>query len=227
MQLSPFVNIHCHTNENRHAVIIQNVFVQNRREIVPKGMYSLGLHPWHLNKLQADFDIHELLRYFIKRDKNLVAIGEIGIDRSIAVDVELQMRYFEIQLGIAQEYGLPVIIHCVKAYSDLIHCKKKLKITIPLIIHDYYGNEIITKELLANDFYFSFGKQCMLHNKNAFAALTIIPLHKLFLETDDEGFELIDIYRFASNELNLSIDELTFQILKNFDSVFNTLFVKK
>src|ERR1035437_2048815 len=136
MHLSPLVNIHSHTYELGQAVIIQNVFVQNRRDIVPYKFYSLGLHPWHINSIATDFDAIESLRYYCNTDKNLIAIGEIGIDRSIPIAYDVQIRLFEFQLGIAMEYKLPVIIHCVKSYSDLIHCKKKLKLTIPMIIHD-------------------------------------------------------------------------------------------
>jgi TatD DNase family protein len=157
----------------------------------------------------------------------LVAVGEIGIDRSIMIPIEIQTKVFEIQLIIAQTYNLPVIIHSVKAYSDIIHCITKCKITIPIIIHGYYGNNEITSKLLTNGFFFSFGKQLMLKNKNALSALKSIPLERMFFETDDEHYVIQSIYQFAAKELNLSVKHLKEKIGNNYTAIFNIEIVKK
>jgi len=222
---TPFVNIHCHNGKVGQAVIIQNIFVQNRSELIPQTFYSLGLHPWYSN--QPDLDVKSLLIKYIESDLLMVAVGEIGIDRSIKIPIDIQIRVFETQLTIAQTYNLPVIIHSVKAYSDIIHSITKCKITIPIIIHGYYGNNEITSKLLSSGFYFSFGKQLMLKNKNALSALKRIPLERMFFETDDEHYLIQSIYRFAALELNLSVKYLKEKICNNYSSIFNNEIVKK
>ena len=215
-----FVNIHSHKPDVGQAVSITNVFVQNRREICPQAYYSLGLHPWHISEIAIDFDLEEILNHYIETDTSLVAIGEIGLDRAIAVPFELQTTIFEKQLLLAQSHRLPVIIHCVRAYSELIRCKKKWGITVPLIIHGYCGNEIITKELLKHGFYFSFGKALFQKHKNALEAVTMIPLDRLFLETDNSDFSIEELYQCLSEQLGISLQILKERLFENFQKCF-------
>ena len=220
----PFVNIHCHNDDAGQAVSISNSFVQNRRELNPLGLYSLGLHPWNISDISSDFDLEGTLAYFIEKDKSLIAIGEIGIDRAIAIPIELQIFFFEQQLLVAQSYGLPVIIHCVRAYSEIIKCKKKLGITIPMIIHGYCGNMSITNELLKHGFLFSFGKQLLLSNKNAVLALTNLPYERLFFETDNENMPIEDIYKGAADLLKIDLFKLKEIVYENFNCNFRRFF---
>ena len=220
MNESPFVNIHTHRAEVGQAVSIENVFVQQRHEIIPQGLYSLGLHPWHISNLADDFELEKTLNHFITIDSSLIAIGEIGLDRSISTPFEFQTVIFEQQLLLAEAYKLPVIIHCVRAYSDLIRIKKKLGISVSMIVHDYCGNEQITKELLKNDFKFSFGKQLYQNNKNAISALIFLPNQSVFFETDDSSYSIDTVYQCASNFKNISIDVLKNTVYENFTRIF-------
>jgi len=220
MKTSPFVNIHCHKLGFGQVVSIENVFVQNRQTYSPNGFYSLGLHPWHILNIPIDFDLDETLIHFSKSDKTLVAIGEIGLDHAIAIPIETQIKVFEQQLLVAQSVELPVIIHCVRAYSELIHCKKRLGITIPMVIHDYYGNEQITKELEKYGFYFSFGKQFYLKNDHAILASKTISLGKIFLETDESDFEIEIVYSLLSKYRNISIQNIKDQVYANYLNCF-------
>ena len=47
----------------------------------------------------------------------------------------------------------PVVIHCVKAYNELILLKKKLKPKVPWVVHGFNQNEQILNALLKNDFF--------------------------------------------------------------------------
>ena len=220
MNVSPFINIHTHKAEVGQAVSIENVFVQQRHEIIPQGLYSLGLHPWHISTVVEDFELEKTLNHYITIDSALVAIGEIGLDRSISTSFELQIEVFEQQLLLAESFKLPVIIHCVRAYSDLIRIKKKLGISVPMIVHDYCGNEQITKELLKFDFSFSFGKQLYQNNKNAISALIFVPNQSVFFETDDSQYSIEKVYQCASNFKNISIDIFKNAVCENFTRCF-------
>jgi len=220
MQSLPFVNIHSHKYIFGQDVSIENVFVQERHKKQPEGLYSLGLHPWHITDLPNNFDIISTLEYYIEKDKKLIAIGEIGLDNSISIPFHLQKELFEKQLLIAQQYNLPVIIHCVKAYSELINSKKKLGITIPMIIHGYNGNRIDTTELLKHGFYFSFGKMLMLGNKHSYESSLIIPYNKLFLETDESSFSIVDAYLKMAEFKSVTIDFLLKELYDNFKLCF-------
>ena len=221
MILSPFVNIHCHKTVVSQVVSIENVFVQERRTMFPNGFYSLGLHPWHISGISTDLDVEKTLREYIEADTSLIAVGEIGIDHAIAVPIDVQISIFEKQLLIAQQYGLPVIIHCVRAFSEVIHSKKKFNTTVPMIIHGFCANEHIAKELLKHGFYFSFGKQLLLQNEQALASLRYLPLESVFFETDEGNFTIEDVYGIASNLFNIEMTALKEVIYANFKNCFN------
>jgi len=221
MNSVPFINIHSHNSVNGQAVSISNVFVHKRQDISPKGMYSLGLHPWHLLEATLDFDVTSTLQYYIDNDSSFIAIGEIGIDHAIAIPIEFQTKLFEAQLLVAQKNDLPVIIHCVRAFSELIHLKKKLALTVPLIIHGYCAKPSITQELLKHGFCFSFGSALLSGNKNAIDALITIPSNRIFFETDDQKCTIEDIYTIASEIKGIDIEELKTIVFENVRCCFN------
>ncbi len=73
---------------------------------------ALGVHPWTVNKLTDD-ELHQTLA-LIKgqaHNKSLVAIGEIGLDSKYMDIWEKQLKVFDSMLHVAEELGLPVIIH--------------------------------------------------------------------------------------------------------------------
>lgn len=221
MNSAPFINIHSHNKENGQAVSISNVFVHKRQDNTPQGMYSLGLHPWHLLETALNFDVAATLQYYIDNDQLLIAIGEIGLDHAIAIPIEYQTKLFEEQLLVAQKNELPVIIHCVRAFSELIHLKKKLALSVPVLIHGYCAKESITLELLKHGFYFSFGSALLKGNKKAIEALMTLPSNRIFLETDEDKCSINDIYTVVSVLKGIDIEELKTIIFENVQYCFN------
>jgi TatD DNase family protein len=50
----------------------------------------------------------------------LSRVGECGLDKRIAIPIELQQLVFEKQLVLAQKYNKPVVLHCVASFDELI-----------------------------------------------------------------------------------------------------------
>lgn len=84
--------------------------------------YSVGIHPWELTEHNAG----QLLDYLKQqlRKKQFVAAGEAGLDKLAVASMELQLTVFKAQVRLSEEYGLPLIIHCVKAMDELLAVKK-------------------------------------------------------------------------------------------------------
>ena len=81
---------------------------------VETGLFrSVGIHPWELTEHNAG----QLLDYLKQqlRKKQFVAVGEAGLDKLAVASMELQLTVFKAQVRLSEEYGLPLIIHCVKA----------------------------------------------------------------------------------------------------------------
>jgi TatD DNase family protein len=225
----PFIDIHTHFENTDAAVIavlnhtqndaffIANTETQNSK---PKTQNpkSVGLHPWFLTKDNFENDFKKLSQYI--ENQEIIALGECGLDRLKGEDLAFQTPAFEAQIRLAESVQKPVIIHCVKAYNEVISLKKKLKPTIPLIIHGFNQNETILKELVKNGFYISLGAAVLKEDSNAAKYISQIPLNQLFFETDDKEVSIIAIYEKSAELLGMDLEVLKSLVFQNFQACF-------
>jgi TatD DNase family protein len=234
----PFIDFHTHQNyQDSDTIVIRNL-TQNEWENVSNTVeirnpdafgkgppkFSLGLHPWFLTKENFDFDFNKIIQLI--DNQQVVMIGECGLDKLKGEDLAFQTDAFAAQTRLAESYGKPVVIHCVKAYNKLIVLKKKLKPKVPWVVHGFNQNEQILKELLKNDFFISVGTQILTcperigrSSSNASRCLPLIPLDKLFFETDDTQLPVKNVYEAAGKLLDLDLGVLKEKIYKNFQNI--------
>jgi len=216
--VAPYINIHTHrTTSSKTAVCIENLDIFDTI-ITPHSYYSIGLHPWDIEKFEGD--IIQVLAGNIDAEKNILAIGEIGLDKAIQTPLSIQLAVFEKQLLFANAHQMPVIIHCVRAFNEIIALKLNHNISVPLILHGYNGNAQTTKQLFANGFYFSFGTLLTAEKSKAHESLTLVPITKLFLETDNSDCSIELLYKIVSQRHSMQIEILKHQFFENFKNVF-------
>ena len=116
--------------------------------------YSVGVHPMKLAGLGEN--VFTGIEDTVRMEK-VIAIGECGLDRRSPICMKTQEEILDVQVGLAEELRKPLIIHCVKAYSELIAVKKRTGSSVPWIIHGYNNNEQILRQLLDHGFYISVG----------------------------------------------------------------------
>lgn len=212
-----FFNLHTHSYTNQDDVIeIVNQYPQEFDESIPN--YSIGIHPWYIveDSIYNDLQIIESkLQY-----QNCIAIGECGLDKRIEVSIALQQMVFEKQLVLAQKYQKPVIIHCVGAFQEVIAIKKKMNITVPMIIHGFSKNFDLANQLIKNGFYLSFGKS-LFQISEMELVFKSLPNNRLFLETDTIEKDIKAVYKIASKYKNIKLEEIEAIITFNFNSIFN------
>jgi TatD DNase family protein len=214
------INLHTHRLVFGECIEVLNVFAQDLPLNEPRQFYSTGLHPWHITKVDADA-CFEAIEFAVKQ-KNMLAVGECGLDRVIETDYKLQELIFRRQMEIAEKYAKPLIIHGVRAYSDLLKLKKESKSDIPWILHGYNGNQETTLSLIRNGFYFSIG-ETLLKNKMKHDLIRTIPINLIFLETDDREISIQQTYSIASQLLGFEEEKLTETIYNNFKTVFGNV----
>jgi TatD DNase family protein len=166
----PFIDFHTHQNYDDNEVVFVRNLSQNEwqnlenieRCDIPNSFgtegvskFSLGLHPWFLTKENFNSDFKKLTQ--LVDNQSVMIIGECGLDRLKGEDLNFQTEAFAAQILLAESCRKSVVIHCVKAYSELIALKKKLNPHVPMIVHGFNQNEQILKELLKNDFHISIG----------------------------------------------------------------------
>jgi TatD DNase family protein len=180
--------------------------------------YSIGIHPWHIFEDRIDADL-EIIENKLK-DEKCLAIGECGLDKKIETPMAFQLMVFEKQLALAEKYRKPVVIHCVAAFQEVIAIKKKMAISVPMIIHGFSKNKETAEQLIANGFYVSFGKY-LLRNPELELVFKSIPKEYLFLETDTIEDGIAAVYELAAKFRNIEMVEMMAIINANFDTVFN------
>jgi TatD DNase family protein len=214
-----FFNIHTHQYTNPENVLeIVNQYPQESDDSIPN--YSIGIHPWHIVEDRIDSDI-QIIESKLK-DQNCLALGECGLDKRIETSMSLQQMVFEKQMALAEKHQKPVIIHCVAAFQELIAIKKKLNISVPMIIHGFSKNIQLASELVKNGFYLSFGKYLIL-NKELELVFNSVPSDRLFLETDtiDQGIKVV--YELAAKYRKVELAEMASIIENNFNTVFKKI----
>ncbi|PWA09135.1 TatD family hydrolase [Flavobacterium laiguense] len=213
-----FFNLHTHKFTNQDTVLeLVNQYPQEFDAAIP--FYSIGIHPWYIDEQRLEDDLKIIESKL--QEPNCLALGECGLDKRIEIPLELQQMVFERQLLLAQHYKKPVVIHCVASFQEVIAMRKRLKITVPMLIHGFSKNKQVAKELIDNGFYISFGKY-LLRNPDLETVFQSIPNDRFFLETDtvEEGIE--EVYVLAAQYKNWNMDALQQQIKSNFAAVFKT-----
>ncbi|MDR1861240.1 MAG: TatD family hydrolase [Bacteroidales bacterium] len=180
-------------------------------------LYSLGLHPWHLNPDTVSAQIQRCAAHGI--DPQVVAIGECGLDRIKGAPLAVQLAAFESQIQLAEQLQKPLIIHAVRAYSDILSLVKRFHPARAWLLHGYTGNVRTTEQLLKHEVYFSLGEPALRRAK--LCDLEAVPTERLFLETDTANVSIAEIYSRAANVLKIPVYELAAKLAGNFELLFN------
>ena len=143
----------------------------------------MGLHPTDIEEdyKQVLVDMEALLK---APDHPYIAIGEVGLDYHYeGYDREKQICFFEEQIVLAKELGLPIIVHSRDATEDTMTLLKKHR---PQgILHCFSGSAETAKEVIKLGMYIGFTGIITFKNaKKAIKALEAVPLDRLLLETD-------------------------------------------
>lgn len=213
-----FIDVHTH----KTATIESRIFMLRNYRLpvneLPENFYfSAGWHPWDIE----DFSIKEIGNSLdqVLSSKNLLAIGECGLDRAIITPIDYQVEVFKLHLRKAVLSSKPVIVHCVRAYSDLLGILKKVKPLPGIIIHGFNGNSFEAANLIKFNCYLSFGKSIFSDKSKNEKVLPSVPIERLFFETDEDEISITDIYLRATEILNIKLADLTRQVKKNLNEL--------
>lgn len=210
----PYINIHTHLKHDNASIELYNMKVN---EACDAAYCSFGLHPWELGKGSEKQYLDKLNVYC--ENKVIAAVGEVGLDKAIEYPITLQEEWFIKQHELAEKHKLPVIIHCVKSWNELMGLHKKVKPRVPWIFHGFAGNLILADQLIKAGCYLSFGQQ-LLKNEKQQRVFKDISLENVFLETDDSDEKIDNIYKKAADLHHICSDNLKEQIYSNFRRIF-------
>ncbi|MBN2349378.1 MAG: TatD family hydrolase [Bacteroidales bacterium] len=217
-----YIDIHRHSKvDTPHVLTVQNLYPNQAENIGQSAFSSAGLHPWNIEINTLEKDFQDLIK--LSADPAVIAIGETGLDKTISVDYNLQLEVFQRHLNLAREQKKPLIIHCVRSYSEMLGLKKQFGLEIPWIFHWFNSSLQTAKELISKNCYLSFGHMLFKDQSKAYSVFRDIPLNRLFLETDDAGFSIIEVYQQAASIRNVTVEKLKQIILSNFKTCFEEI----
>lgn len=215
----PYIDLHTHRNypiRARAVLSVKNVAL-NHSETITEADCSIGLHPWYI-----DEDTEHELRLMANELKRIqvLAIGECGLDKNIPIPFSDQKSVFDRQVQLAQTHQKPLIIHCVRAFQEIVDSLKRMKFEGAAVFHGYRKNWILAKWLIDRGYYLSIGVHCL--NGSQDELLKNIPLAHLFLETDmDVTVEITALYRYVAQVRSLELEEVKAILYRNYRNVFN------
>ena len=231
-KLDYIITIGCNIKEIYKAVDIANKY--------ENVFASVGFHPYDVKDL--DLDKIGILKELALANKKVVAIGEAGLDyyRDITPK-EKQWKFFEKQIELAKDLGLPIIVHSRNANEDTVEILKQYA---PFensgIIHCFGGDIDMMEKCVDLGFYISFaGNITYPKADNLREVLKRTPLNRLLLETDspflspqkrrgkpNKPSNIFYTLEFVANYLGLDKDELERITDENAKRLFKKAFGK-
>lgn len=204
-----FFDSHSHLNDEKFDNDRENIIAKMKEEQITKFLtcgYNLegskkaieianncdftyattGISPNDIpqNEEKLWKDIEEIEK--IAQNKNVVAIGEIGLDFYWNKENrDIQIGAFKKQIDIANKLNLPIVIHTRDAVMDTIQVLKENNVINKGVFHCCPLNRELVKEALKLGFYISFSGVVTFKNaKNADEIINMVPLDKILIETD-------------------------------------------
>jgi len=148
----------------------------------PQIVPAFGVHPMHAQLLTPS-TLSELRHL----SRSATAIGEIGLDYFLTTpDRQTQQDAFRAQLSLAREAGLPVLIHCRKAFGDLLEILQEEGIErFGGVMHAFSGSLETARACLRLGLHISLAGSVTYDNaRRPLAVAARVPLERLLLETD-------------------------------------------
>lgn len=218
LSTSALIDTHCHLTDpafesdldevlsQAHAVGVQRIVnigtnVEDSRtglelaQSLDQVYVSVGVHPNHCQEQPVDY-LHQLEQ--LAKHPKTVALGEIGLDfHWKRASRDKQHSFFEAQLDLAAQAGLPVLVHCREAMPEVLDCLENWYHSIryvdtPLasrpyagVLHSFSGNEEDARRACKMNFLLGLGGPVTFKNaKELHALVPRLGLSTLILETD-------------------------------------------
>lgn len=188
-----YVDIHTHRPTGRHI-----------------ELRTAGIHPWMADSLSVDS--------LLPLAEGVQAIGEIGLDLLRGPAPERQTELLLRQLDLARREGLPVVLHCVRAFEPLMRLLAGYRLPA-VVFHGFIGSPEQAARAAACGYCLSFGARS-LRSARTRRALQTLRDDLLFLETDDDPVPIERIYDEAAALRGTEVAALRETILNNYNRLF-------
>ena len=173
--LTLVMNPGCSLDSSRNAVALANQY---------DYIYAaVGSHPDVADEVNEE--VLEEYRKLCKLNPKVKAIGEIGLDYHYEdIPREIQLKAFRMQMELARELNLPVIVHEREAHEDGMNVVREFP-DVTGVFHCYSGSAEMARQLVDRGWYIGFTGVLTFKNvRKAVEVAASIPLDRIVIETD-------------------------------------------
>ncbi|MGD9344929.1 MAG: TatD family hydrolase [Candidatus Aminicenantes bacterium] len=195
---------------------------------------AAGVHPHNAKDFTAD-DLNKI--ELLAKGKNIRAVGEIGVDFHYNFSPpDVQVKVFKKQISMAQEMGLPVVIHSRNASKEILKAVKEERFTRGGIIHCFTEDWEFAETMMGYNFLISFSGILTFPKAQSLREVAIrTPMEKILVETDspylapvpyrgkierNEPVYVKETAQFLAKLKNVSLERLAERTTSNFESLF-------
>lgn len=170
---------------------------------------AVGVHPWHAAECSLPT---------IEAIEAADAVGEIGLDKACEVDFEMQRALFVKQLELAERFEKPVVLHCVRAFEEVMTLLERHTLRA-VLFHGFIGSREQASRAVKKGYYLSFGARTEGSNKTI-EALRETPLERLFVETDEADTTIEAMYLTIARLRGVEVEKLKEATAENYKRIF-------
>ncbi|MFN0214155.1 MAG: TatD family hydrolase [Saprospiraceae bacterium] len=212
------INLHTHHPTFSDSLLeIESVYYEQQK--VPRSTTrSIGLHPWHLEGINLDEATSWLREQALL--PSTVAIGEAGLDKVCNTPWNFQVSAFQRCVEVSEKMEKPLIIHCVRAFSEIIALKKEWEPRQFWIFHGFNKNPAVVELLLKAECFLSFGTALLRTQTQLAESFLAVPEDRFFLETDDANISISAVYGRAAELRGIALNKLEKMVARNFSNAF-------
>jgi len=194
---------------------------------------AIGIHPHNAEEATAETWAKLLL---LAKQPKVLAWGEIGLDyyRDLSPR-SIQKEVFMRQINLANEAGLPIVIHNRDAHQDVLEIVKAHPPKYGGVFHCYSGSVEMADVLLNLGFYLSFAGPVTYKNaRHTVEVAGHAPMDRILVETDspyltpeprrgkrNEPTYVREIVKKIAEIRNLPFEDVASQTMRNAETIFN------
>lgn len=207
----PYIDFHTHASCHQPDVL--DIISWHPTQDKNPDFYTVGYHPWWIKNRLTDLELQTLNDKYVE-DHKCLAIGECGLDKLKGIDLKTQEDVFVQHIILANQLAAPLVVHCVRQYDTLISLRKSEGKT-PWVIHGFFRNNTLARQLLDVGCYMSLAPRHLMHH-SFIETLKYVPLDRIFVETDsDRQLDIKVRYALFAQLRTQNIENLTDQMVSN------------
>jgi len=217
-----YLNLHTHHPMGDPEVLEIESLYFGQDIPAANGYRSVGLHPWHLNGVDLAAAEQWLNEQATRSE--ILAIGEAGLDKATDTPWAVQVDAFGRCLRVAAETRKPLIVHCVRAFGEIVQILGKpgsARRPPGIVFHGFDKHPQTAGMLHRAGCCLSFGTALFRAEGYAAEVLRQVPSDRFFLETDVQKVDIRAVYARAAEIRGTTLPALKALVWKNFKALLN------